>query len=588
VADDKTPPFIFDSLNCRWLTCVDSGTIDTVFYALDSTLYIDTGYIHVNYYADQLHPYLSNIIRLFGDQGQYMQTLSAEINDSIATGRHMYEIEHYALANPFNQRIIRRLVWPYIHPNGDTAYKGSLYADIGCDVLICGNNYTRFIDTSFVIRELSIPESLVIVDRSKNWSDDGINEPPSCYGYYFVKGEAPYSLYSIAENSVNHIRFSNIEVDTSLFHKGDRYYIFRSIPYDMSSPAIDNSAKSPIFKHIVFHKNIMFAYGFERDSTGDTVNTGFVYHSDIGLPQKFQSRTGGLFGFDLSLNSDEPITSLFELGDDLIITTKSRIYKLMGYPDAIGNGALVQVVPNSGIGSQNAVVVRDNNYAYFARNDGFYVFNGVSVNKISLKIDPLIRTYRTSDFNVGYFDENVYFSFSDSNYTLVYNERTGAWSRLLFGIEVMNDQASLIDSNYFLFAGHYFGTRRVFKYPMTTMYADTLAPGSGSVIPVEYRTGWMSFGNHRWYKKFDRLYASLAKGSDTLIYRFRVDFDTTTRQTKYLYSTACGECGGKLVTHFPLEPAIKARYLQLQITGSSKNYISIGRWGIKWVDLSDL
>jgi len=591
IANDEIPPFIFDSLNCRWMMCVDSGTIDTVLRSLDSTFYVDSGYIWVHYYTDQgFHPYYAKHITLFKPDGIVNSSLCRAINDSIATGRHAYEIEHIALINryPFSQRIVRRLVWPVYSQYGGYDYSGNLYADIGCHVDQCGPHFTFFVDTSFVIRSLSLPESLIIVDKDKAWNDNGIDEPPSYYGYYLVIGRKPYSFYVIGQNSSNYIRLRVDTSDTSTFIKGDRYYVFRAVPYDMSNSSVRGNIKSPIFKHMTFHKNILFAYGFETDSTGDTINTGFVYHSDVGLPQKFQSRKGGLFGFDLSLNSDEPITSLWELGDDLIITTRSKIYKLMGYPDAIGNGALIQVIPNIGIGSQNAVVARDNNYAYFARNDGFYVFNGVGIDKISLKIDPLIRSYRTGGFNVGYFDENVYFSFSDSNYTLVYNEPTNAWSRLLFGIETMNDQAALIDSNYFLFAHHTLATGRVFKYPMRTMHVDTLAPGVGENISIEYKTGWMSFGGHRWFKKFDRLFTNITKKeSDTLKYVFRVDFDTTARQTVLLHSSACGDCGDKIITHFPLEPAIKARFLQLQISGKPKSYVSIGRWGIKWANLSD-
>ena len=584
ISDDTSPPFIYDGDDCTWLFAVDSGTVDNVILAAQSTFYIDTLNLTSYFTRGFLHVPLNfvDLNLLFnGDT-----TVWSELYDSLAAGRH-YQVTHSWPTNE-NRKVTRTVRYPY-RPDGinEVIVPRRLFLTDGIDYILEGPFvFDSRIDTSgqFIIQDvanLTSFDTTIIVDSSKAWFDNTAFEKPNYAGYYIINGNNPARLHNVLLNENNFIQLQRDSSDTAPFSVGDRYYIYKWIPYDLGASYINDDQKSPLFNQTIFHKNILFASGFQLDEDSDTINTGFVYHADIGLPQRFNSILTGEFGFDLSLNAEDRITAFFKLHDDLMISTSNRIYKLMGFPSAIGSGALVEVDFGTGINSRNSVVNRNNRKSYLARKDGFYTFDGRDVNKISLLIDPTIDDNRTSDFKLGYFDENIYFSFVDSNITLVFHEPTRTFTQFDFGMSVFNNQATLVDSSYFLFSHHAIGSRKVYKYP-TSVFSDQPDTVTIDTISFAYKTGWMNFGDIRFNKKFERFYLPMQKSTDTIIVRFRIGYDTTTILSKTIVDQACSDCGNRLIRSLRLGQSVDTPVLQIGITGKSITDQRLGKWGIKY------
>lgn len=586
ISDDASPPFIYDGDDCTWLSFIDSGTVDNVVYSSDSTFYIDTTELAIHTGQLFLNRYYLNFVKLNDFQGGD-NTVWRELMDSLATGRHSYQVTHANVITRLPDpppTITRYILWPYVNIwSGDTVeLPGVIYLTDGVDPNFNDvPNPSTFRDSNFIIQDIEGSDTLVVSDASKEWFDKSFIEKPSYIGYYMVNGNDPTKIHTILLNEGN---FLQILTDTSSgtpFAIDDRYYIYKWVPYDQDASYIASEGKSPLFKQTIFHKNILFASGFSLDKDSDTINTGFVYHSDIGLPQKFNSKITGEFGFDLSLNAEDRITAFFKLHDDLMISTSNRIYKLMGFPDALGDGALVEVDFGTGVNSKNSVVNRNNRESYLARKDGFYTFDGRDITKISLLIDPTIDNNRTSDFKLGYFDENIYFSFVDSNTTLVFHEPTRTFTQFDFGMSVFNNQATLVDSNYFLFSHPAIGSRRVYKYP-TLVFSDQPDTLTSNAISFTYKTGWMNFGDIRFEKKFERFYVPVQKSTDTMTVRFRINYDSTTVLSIPMAEQACSGCDNRFIRSLRLGQTVDSPVLQIEVSGESITNQRLGKWGIKY------
>lgn len=85
-------------------------------------------------------------------------------------------------------------------------------------------------------------------------------------------------------------------------------------------------------------------------------------------------------------HNGSPITSLVSFQDTLVVFTQDNKYILSGYDR--GSFSLRQSTGNKGAISQRGVVY-DENSIYFVSDDGFYVYNGSSDQKLSTLINPL-------------------------------------------------------------------------------------------------------------------------------------------------------------------------------------------------------
>lgn len=85
-------------------------------------------------------------------------------------------------------------------------------------------------------------------------------------------------------------------------------------------------------------------------------------------------------------HNGSPITSLVSFQDTLVVFTQDNKYILSGYDR--GSFSLRQSTGNKGAISRRGVVY-DENSIYFVSDDGFYLYNGSSDQKLSTLINPL-------------------------------------------------------------------------------------------------------------------------------------------------------------------------------------------------------
>lgn len=381
-----------------------------------------------------------------------------------------------------------------------------------------------------------------VKDSTKNWN---LNE---WQGYYFLNGRDALNRSYIYKNNEN-----TLWIDSSVsVNAKDRYYIAWSTLNPDSTkdaplhPLMENVYHTEIyFSQIIFHRNRLYAIGKEISRIqrrhnawsyalyGDTTNTNRVWFSDLGIPPSIRP----LNNFDLtgasrdfSVYSHDAAQAFFVLRDDLYVVTNSNIYRISGEPDPpkYGYGLYIsQVVTGVGTNQPNGIITTKDNYAYIMNQQGIWLFDGDVIEKISYKIDPLVETYRNSRMTAGKFKDNLFFSYPDSNVTIVMHYPTKGFTTWNIGMLTINDQAVAIDSNYFLFAKVEDSTF-VLKYPRdNSTFTDNLTGVSEANYTLSYRTGWQSMGPWDYARKLDYIYMIYQQSTgDTKIFFF-ADGDLT-------------------------------------------------------------
>jgi hypothetical protein len=372
--------------------------------------------------------------------------------------------------------------------------------------------------------------------------------------YYIIKSDTMGKAFTLAVDTTQTIMGGGTSNDSTkvVFAAGDRYYV------GWQFPAVDSSyvgalpserfqwAHTTIFDRIIFHRNRLYAIGkdiatqswfdwwypFPEWKYNDTLNTGRIWFSDIGIPTYIPSD----WNFDISgANNTNRSTSLFSsdrcqsqfiLRDDLYVITNSSIYRISGEiePELSNLGIyLTQAIRGVGSNQTNGIITTKNNTAYIMNQEGIWQFDGRIIDKISYKIDPLIETYRSSSMVAGQFKDNLFFSYPDSDITAVLHEPTKAFTVWGFGMECINNQFVAIDSNYFLFST-FEDSAYILKYPRDyTTFTDTWRGSSSALYAITYRSGWQTFGQPLDLKAIDWVALMYNKSAGDLIYNLNVD-----------------------------------------------------------------
>lgn len=587
-ACDKVSPFYYDGDNVRWLAWIDTGTVDSTRHSsAQDTIDIADGVLYV-YYRLRVNNNGETYKCLIDHVGISNTILADSLDDLINAGR-VVRIKHLWTSVPGEtpHASVTRFI-----TGEDSTFMGSLrwFDATGR----CGTAGYPYIDPvenpkgALVYVGYSPTDTFSITDKSNSFNE-------LYRDYYIIFGNRPWPPYKIGAVGRDMIQPTKIagyyygNSDSMMYNtvKSGHYYIFSTIPAELGKfGGYDEHETSPVFKQIEFYRNILFAFGYQLDSNRtDTINQDLVYHSDIELPKMTKTLaedgiTQYQCRFNLSLNQNDIVTSMFNLHDRLVISSKSRMYAQIGYPQSIGDGYCINILPNFGLPNNNSFLTRDNNYAYLANPDGLFLFDGNSVNKISSEVEPLVRKYNSSRCKISYLNDNVYFGFIDSGYTLVYYEPTKKFTRNLFGISAVDNQ--LNDSSFFLFSSSGIDGRRVFKFPVEGQYVDSSSSSARSAISVRYKTGWLPMGDIMNKKVFERFYSVLTKSTDTLVAKYRSDFDTLPVVTDSIFESACSTCGQRLIYIRKFNIPFKGRYFQWELVSNSYTYFSLGAWGLKW------
>jgi hypothetical protein len=372
--------------------------------------------------------------------------------------------------------------------------------------------------------------------------------------YYIIKSDTMGKAFSITVDTVQTIKSGGVANDSSklVFAIDDRYYIGWQFPsvdsayWEGSHSYHKQYSHETIFSHIIFHRNRLYAIGYDLAKQtsdplwhprppfdeSDTINTGRVWYSDLGIPtyipsdQNFDVSGANNEEGAISLYSSDRCRSQFVLRDDLYILTNSSIYRISGEIDLTQPDLgiyLTQAIKGVGSKEPNASITTKDNNAYIMNTEGIWWFDGRTIRKISYRIDPLMEQYRNSSMVAGQFKDNIFFSYPDSDVTVVLHEPTQAFTLWDFGMECMNNQFVAIDSNYFLFSTST-DSAYILKYPRDyAIYCDTWDGSYCADYAVTYRSGWQTFGQPLDLKAIDWVALLYNKGAGNLIYNLNVD-----------------------------------------------------------------
>ena len=515
VADDLNEPWWYDGIQPFNLGIVDSGIVDSVQALTEPTAYSGDGQAGLISRTSQQFPMWFNTsvlnltdsvtvgdnLHLFTPDAGYHSEFTCEILE-INIANNSFRVNLFPGAGEY---------WRPPIPDNQvpSAFYGLLHVDY--------NNSRFWIMEGETWADSRAPAA--IFDSSKSWLYEDYQ------GFLLMNGKDATKGAPIVSNDPTTISYDSLDGNFD-FVAGDQYYIVWQAPhlinkivnFDWYWYNLDSVFVNEIyFSQIYFHRNRLYAIGreiirhtVEYDrwnvfTAGDTTSTGRVWFSDLGrmgyIPSDFNFDIYGAnpYGENISIFSSDATNHLFVLRNDLHLLTESNIYRISGEPIPGPEDLWIsQVIQGLGSNQPNGVIITRDNKAYIMNQQGIWVFNGIEVNKISYFVDPLVERYRGSRMVAGQFKDNIFFSYPDSNKTLLFFDPLkkfyGPWS---VGMLTINDQFVAIDSNYFLFS-RVEDSAYVLKYPRdNTNYTDIFIPGDTSIIVAEYLSGHQTLGIFR-------------------------------------------------------------------------------------------
>jgi hypothetical protein len=147
VANDIVPPFYYDSLNCRWLACVDSGTLDTILHnTTPETLDIPEGSIRIYYEEVNGENLLANRIVLTNQDSLADSINALLLNNRLVFLRHLWtsipgEVPHHYVIRQLDMLDSVNIGTNYkaFYIEGDfnwTPYPYYPFVDYGCKICV--------------------------------------------------------------------------------------------------------------------------------------------------------------------------------------------------------------------------------------------------------------------------------------------------------------------------------------------------------------------------------------------------------------------------------------------------------------------
>ena len=277
--------------------------------------------------------------------------------------------------------------------------------------------------------------------------------------------------------------------------------------------------------------NIMY---FDADTDTQVVWTypyGFSYNNaTINSYDKFDRDFRQNFP---AIETGDPLTAMFNLGGVVYFLTRRNKYYM--YSQTADVWTQQASSAQHGTFSQESCIC-DLNYAYYANDDGVYVFDGSS--EASITQNTIQNTYDAiqgkESITLELYNNHLYVFYSSNgdgsnDSCLVYNINLKLWESFDTGTPVTASIGRKTVSNRFICGSSCFG--QLYSYEtQTNDYADLGAP-----IDFDLETAYLHFGTpsqlHRitkWRPEFETV-----SGDYTIKCGFTVDF---TNNVKYAYS----------------------------------------------------
>lgn len=277
--------------------------------------------------------------------------------------------------------------------------------------------------------------------------------------------------------------------------------------------------------------NIMY---FDADTTTQVVWTypyGFAYNnSPINSYDKFDRDFRQNFP---AIDTGDPLTAMFNLGGVVYFLTRRNKYYM--YSQTADVWTQQASSAQHGTFTQESCIC-DLNYAYYANDDGIYIFDGSSEASITEK--TIQSTYDSilgkESISLELYNNRLYVFYSSTgnginDSCLVYNVNLRLWESFDTGTCVCSSSGRKSPSNRFICGSSHFP--QLFLYEdENNDYADLGAP-----IDFDLETAYLHFGTpsqlHRitkWRPEF-----STVNGDWTIKCGYALDF---TDDVKYAYS----------------------------------------------------
>lgn len=234
-----------------------------------------------------------------------------------------------------------------------------------------------------------------------------------------------------------------------------------------------------------------------------------------------------------AIKTGDPLTAMFNLGGVIYILTRRNKYYM--YSQTADVWSQQASSAQHGTFSQESVVC-DLNYAYYACDDGIYVFDGSSEYSITEK--SIQNTYEAikgkESINVDLYNNHLYVFYSSkgngvNDSCLVYNINLRLWESFDTGTYVSASAARQTASNRFICGGSRFGVLFTFE-DENNDYADAGAP-----IDFDLETAYLHFGTPSQLHRITKWRPEFSKTDTdyTIKCGYAVDF---TNDVKYAYS----------------------------------------------------
>jgi hypothetical protein len=239
------------------------------------------------------------------------------------------------------------------------------------------------------------------------------------------------------------------------------------------------------------------------------------------------------------------------------------------------------VVSNNGIPDLDNWAKATEEYGYFTNKTGIYRFNGVRPEKISYLVDPIIEQNYNSQIVMVYQNPNLYVSFTDSNLTLVFDERFEYYDPVFKGVVIPSTTfdfgmtCAYVDpaSDYV-----YFGLNgkpgRIYYYP-NGEYWDRNSSTDSSAIEIEYKSGWQSYGGYWLNKRVSEGYFPMLT-PDTASVSIYSDFSGTADDV------ITADSAGRFVYRKDADNDATGEYFQVAIRDTVYEQTIIGGYRLIW------
>ena len=236
-----------------------------------------------------------------------------------------------------------------------------------------------------------------------------------------------------------------------------------------------------------------------------------------------------------AIKTGDPLTAMFNLGGVIyFLTRRHKYYMISQTADSWTQQASLA---QHGTFSQESCVC-DLNYAYYACDDGIYVFDGTSETSITqnsiqktydamYKPDVKLYLYNNRLYVFGYFNSSTEYGPAKRR-CLVYNINLRLWESFDSGLPI---ESAYITPERFICGSNSFGTLMLYERgPQIYNYSDLGAP-----IDFDLETSYLHFGTPSQLHRITKWRPEFAKtdGDYTIKCGYALDF---TDDVKYAFS----------------------------------------------------